>query len=439
MQNSPSPVDDSVNEALRPYVPRLLIERLRSGDDGRVREVPGTLAFADISGFTKLTERLARKGKVGAEEMNDLLDDVFTELLEIAYRDGAGLVKWGGDAVLLLFEGEDHAARACRAAHGMRRALRERGRMQSSAGYVSLRMSVGIHTGVFQFFFVGGAHLELIIAGPDATRTVTVESQATAGEILLSAATAAELDPRNVGRPKDDGFLLRSAPDVPYPAWVPPPDLAGLDLGRCLPVGLREHLRGTTAPEAEHRLIAIAFLEFRGTDELLRLEGAEAVADALDECVRRVQEESTRHAVTFLDSDISHDGGKILLVAGAPSSSGHDEEAMLLATRSIMDRSGTLPLRIGVNAGRVFAAVFGPPYRRSYSVRGDAVNLAARVMGKAIEGQILATEAALARSRTRFETEELPPFSVKGKAKPVRAFDSGRPTAASRHSGRPHP
>ena len=372
MPNSLSPIDESVNEALRPYVPRLLIDWLRSGDTTRVREVPGTLAFADISGFTKLTERLARKGKVGAEEMNDLLDDVFTELLQIAYRDGAGLIKWGGDAVLLLFEGEDHAARACRASHGMRRALRERGRMLSSAGYLSLRMSVGIHTGVFHFFLVGDAHRELIIAGPDATRTVSVESQATAGEILLSAATAAELDPKTVGRPKDDGFLLRSAPDVPYPGWVRPPDLTGLDLERGVPVGLRDHLRGTAPPEAEHRLVAIAFLEFRGTDELLQREGADAVADALDECVRTVQEESARHAVTFLDSDISHDGGKILLVAGAPSSSSHDEEAMLLAVRSIIDRSGTLPLRIGVNAGRVFAAVFGPPHRRSYSIRGDA-------------------------------------------------------------------
>ena len=177
MPNTPISVDEAVNEALRPYVPRLLVDWLRSGDTTRVREVPGTLAFADISGFTKMTERLARKGKVGAEEMNDLLDDVFTELLEIAYRDGAGLIKWGGDAVLLLFEGQDHAARACRAAHGMRRALRERGRMQSSAGYVSLRMSVGIHTGVFHFFLVGGAHRELIIAGPGATRSVSVESR----------------------------------------------------------------------------------------------------------------------------------------------------------------------------------------------------------------------------------------------------------------------
>ena len=55
------------------------------------------------------------------------------------------------------------------------------------------------------------------------------------------------------------------------------------------------------------------------------------------------------------------------------------------------------------------------------------MNLAARVMGKAAEGQILATDAALARSRTRFETYELPPFTVKGKAKPVRAFVLGAP------------
>jgi len=78
MRNTPISVDEAVNEALRPYVPRLLIDWLGSGDTTRVREVPGTLAFADISGFTKMTERLARKGKVGAEEMNDLLDDVFT-------------------------------------------------------------------------------------------------------------------------------------------------------------------------------------------------------------------------------------------------------------------------------------------------------------------------------------------------------------------------
>ena len=412
------------DEAFRPYVSRLLVDWLRSPDEGPVREIEGTLAFVDIAGFTKLTERLARLGKVGAEELNDLLDACFTRLLDLAYRDGAELVKWGGDAVLLLFEGDEHGPRACRAAFEMRRALREMGRVRCSVGYVSLRMSVGIHSGTFQFYVVGGDHLELVIAGPAATRTVLMESTASAGEILLSSATASLLEPRLVGQPKGDGLLLRAVPDVPHPPSIPPTDDAGLDLARCVPVGLREHLRGRSR-EAEHRHVAVAFLEFTCTDELVERAGPDGVAIALDACIRTVQEEARRHAVTFLETDISGNGVKVLLVAGAPSSSGHDEEGMLLAVRSIMDQAGALPLRIGVNSGRVFSSDFGPPYRRSYSIRGDAVNLAARLMGRAAQGQILVTDIVLARSRTSFEADELPPFTVKGKAHPVKASSLG--------------
>ena len=111
-------------DLLRPYVPRLLVDWLRGSPGQLHREVEGTLAFVDISGFTKLTERLARKGRIGAEEMSDTLSTVFSGLLSVAYEDGAGLVKWGGDAVLLLFDGDGHTARAARAAVRMRSALR---------------------------------------------------------------------------------------------------------------------------------------------------------------------------------------------------------------------------------------------------------------------------------------------------------------------------
>src|SRR5438093_3595838 len=132
------------SELLKPYVPRLLIDWLRVTPSARHREVEGSLAFVDISGFTNMTERLARKGRVGSEEINDTLDLCFTELLSVAYDYGAGLVKWGGDAVLLLFEGLEHPARACRAAEEMQRTLRRLGRPRTSAGLVTLRMSVGI-------------------------------------------------------------------------------------------------------------------------------------------------------------------------------------------------------------------------------------------------------------------------------------------------------
>ena len=94
---------------------------------------------------------------------------------------------------------------------------------------------------------------------------------------------------------------------------------------------------------------------------------------------------------------------------------------MLRALREIMDDPGVVPMRIGVNTGKVFTGDFGPPYRRAYRVFGDAINTAARVMSKADAGQILSTEIVLERSRTTFETTPIEPFKAKGKAALVRA------------------
>jgi len=416
------------SETLKPFVPRLVIDWLRETPHASHRVVDGSLAFVDISGFTAMTERLARKGKVGAEEVNDILDACFTELLAVAYADGAGVVKWGGDAVLLLFTGEEHAARACRASAGMRATLRRSGRLQTSAGLVTLRMSVGVHSGAFPFFLVGDRHRELIITGPAASTTVAMESTASAGEIAVSRFTAERLDPKVVGRPKGDALLLRAAPDVAAEPSREPPDVAGLDVERCLPEAIRAHLLSGSM-EPEHRPITAAFVEFSGTDGLLEEAGPDGVAEALDALVRTVQEAAARHEVSFFESDIGHDGGKIMLVAGAPRSTGEEEERMLATARAIMDGAGALPLRIGVNGGHVFAGEFGPPYRRTYSVKGDCVNLAARLMAKAERGQILASRAVVEAARTPLEVVPLEPFLVKGKSKPVHAFAVGRPTA----------
>jgi class 3 adenylate cyclase/tetratricopeptide (TPR) repeat protein len=414
------------SELLRPFVPRLVIQWLREWPGVRDMEVPGSLAFVDISGFTALTERLAKKGKIGAEELNEILDAVFGVLLDVAYAEGAGLIKWGGDAVLLLFEGEEHAARACHAAYGMRRALRRVGRIKTSTGQVTLRMSVGIHSGTFHFFLVGDEHLELLITGPGATQTALMEGIAEAGEIAISEGTAALLPPSVVGERKDQALLLTGDPKVPQLPAETAFEVADLDLASCIPVAIRDQLLDTSR-EAEHRQLTVAFIEFSGVDRFLARRGADGLADALEGLVRSVQWACRHHEITFFQTDISKDGGKILVMAGAPRSAGDDEERVLLAARQIMDEGSQLPLRIGINSGYVFTGDFGPPYRRTYDIKGDAVNLAARVMAKAERGQIIATPRVLERSRTTFETTELEPFMVKGKAKPVRAWSVGEP------------
>src|SRR5690349_24588415 len=121
------------------FVPRLTMEWLRSRPEERWLEVDGTLAFVDISGFTAMSEKLSSLGKAGAEEVTDVMNATFAALLQVAYAEGGGLLKFGGDALLLLYDGADHAQRAARAAFGMRRVLRAIGRPRTSAGAVQLR------------------------------------------------------------------------------------------------------------------------------------------------------------------------------------------------------------------------------------------------------------------------------------------------------------
>ncbi|HEY8828832.1 MAG TPA: adenylate/guanylate cyclase domain-containing protein [Jatrophihabitantaceae bacterium] len=420
-------VAEQSSRALHAYVPRLAIEWLRRHPDERHLAVDGSLAFVDISGFTKLTERLARVGRAGPEELSDILDSTFGALLTAARTDGADLVKWGGDAVLLLFRGDDHATRAARAAYRMRRVLRDVGHTQASAGQVTLRMSVGIHSGRFHFFLVGDPeiHRELIVSGPGASVTAEMESIASAGQIVVSDATAALLHPASIGLRVSGGWVLRSVP-VLADLTVPEVTDDDIDVRPLLPAPVRAHLLAA-AGASEHRPLAVAFIQFSGTDALIGDAGAAAAVEALDECVRNVQEACATHGVSFLESDINRDGGKIMLAAGAPRSSGDDDDRLLRAVQVVIARQGRLPLRAGVNHGRVFAGDFGPAFRRTYSIKGDAINVAARVMAHAEPGAALATNEVMARSRTMFATRQFPPFMVKGKAKPIRAVLLGAP------------
>ena len=113
--------------------------------------------------------------------------------------------------------------------------------------------------------------------------------------------------------------------------------------------------------------------------------------------------------MSFLESDINRDGGKIMLAAGAPRSGGDDDDRLLRAVRLAVERRGRLPLRAGVNHGRVFAGDFGPAARRTYSIKGDAMNVAARVMAHAEIGEVLATQEVMSRSRTAFVTRASSP------------------------------
>src|SRR3954454_658456 len=158
-------VDGPTAPVLLPYVPRLVTEWATARLQDRGQPVPGTMVFADLSGFTAMSERLSRLGRVGAEEVTDSIGACFEELLRVAYDVGGGLLKFGGDALLLAFSGHDHRRRAVWSAAAMRERLRTVGKLKTPAGNVTLRMSVGVHSGSFDCFLVGEPTRELLVTG----------------------------------------------------------------------------------------------------------------------------------------------------------------------------------------------------------------------------------------------------------------------------------
>lgn len=197
----------------------------------------------------------------------------------------------------------------------------------------------------------------------------------------------------------------------------------GTDLNSYIPEPLRTHL-AVASGEAEHRNATVAFLKIPGTDDLLAAEGEDALLARLDTVAEEVGRACARYGITWLESDIDVGAVKLYLTAGAPATTGDDEEGMLRALRDVLAHCPGLGLRAGVNRGAVFTGDIGARSRRTYAVMGDPVNLAARLTARAPVDRVMSTADVLDRAGTIFHTET-EPLLLKGKEQAVIAHVVG--------------
>jgi class 3 adenylate cyclase/tetratricopeptide (TPR) repeat protein len=374
--------------------------------------VSGSVIFADVSGFTALSERLARRGKVGAEQLTDLLDTAFDRLLSAAYGYGGDLLAFGGDALFLLFDGDGHASRADATAQALLHALRSRPRDQSEMRGVRLGISIGVDTGPVYLFKVGICFQQLLAIGPTVTGVLRLEQSAGTGELNAgdSFRRALEFDARSPA----EGWSAASATN-----------LLASRADDLLDARVRTHVRGGSVPE--HRSATTCFIKADGTDELLHRNTIETVHAVLEALISHTQTVAERHEVALLEADVYPDGLKLLMTAGVPIAAGDDLDRMISAAREIVAFDSPLSLRAGLHAGRLFAGTIGSAQRRSFTVMGEAVNLAARLMAHAPTGEVLATDSSLKAARSRYDHVSLAPFKVKGLTAPVHASLVKRP------------
>ena len=114
--------------------------------------------FADISGFTSLTEQLAQKGPAGAEELTTALNNYFGELIEIVNSYGGDILKFAGDALLATFEDsesdcdlQDATDRAAKASTTIQRELRDFPAIEGT----QLSLKIGLAAGDIRHLHLG--------------------------------------------------------------------------------------------------------------------------------------------------------------------------------------------------------------------------------------------------------------------------------------------
>ena len=376
-------------------------------------------------------------GREGAEHIADAIGAlVRRRCSRPPTRNGGGLLKFGGDALLLFFDGDEHAERGVpRGGAHARARCAPPAAIEAPGARVTLRMSVGIHSDALHLFLVGGSHREPVVARPGRVRGAADGAGGRApGDIVVSPA-----DARRCSRPG------RSAPPAGGgPAPAQRARRRGGPRGRrslggaaarspaaACPPPCARHL-GEAGRRPSTGIVTIAFLRFGGDGHARsRAHGTGGRRGGARRAGRRdVQAAADEHEVAFLGSDVDVDGGKLLLCAGAPRAVGDDEERMLRTLRA--HRGGArrrLPVQIGVNRGRAFTGDIGPPYRRTYTAMGDVVNLAARLMAaRARRARSTRRRACSTARATRFATTELEPLALKGKARP-RPGVGGRPRA----------
>ncbi|MFT7245841.1 MAG: class 3 adenylate cyclase [Candidatus Azotimanducaceae bacterium] len=89
------------------FLPELIIENIFDGklaDAAGLEQFNCAVMFADISGFTPLSESFASEGAVGAEKLTATLNDYFSYLVDIIQDHGGDVVKFAGDAVLAIWK-----------------------------------------------------------------------------------------------------------------------------------------------------------------------------------------------------------------------------------------------------------------------------------------------------------------------------------------------
>ena len=367
-----------------------------------------TVVFADISGFTALSEKL------DPEEVTSLINRCFETLETIILTHGGTVDKYLGDCVLAVFGfgpvSADAAMRAVEAAIEVRDAIREFNRTAQVA--TPLDVHIGINTGpVIAGVLSGPAKHELTVLGDTVNVAAALEDASGKGQICVGPQTYHE----TAGE-----FEYRPLPPLPIGGRREPLPIYEV-------VGPRPSRR--IRRDSERRLATVLFADVLGLQSLAEQMEAEALTSVMNRCFSSLAIAVVSHG-GVVDKYV---GEGLMALFGVPNAIESAPKQAINAAIDIRNRvarfNDTEPLpvrleaRVGINTGLVIAGDIGGRLKRDFTVMGDAVNLAARLKEAAGRGVICVGTETHRYTRDDFEFRTLEPLALKGKEHLVPAYE----------------
>ncbi len=434
----------------------------------------GLFVFGDVSGFTPLSERLKRLGKVGAERIAEIINSMFNELVQALYLHGGTLLKFGGDALLGLFpaqtdaEMRQAALRAVQAAMAMQARMVKFAAVDAGGETHTLRIKCGVSAG--EYF---GAHIGVppdpergslgmmsyITTGHTVNRAEQAQNQAEPGQVIVGQDVRAWLDERVVLEEHGEGFAhVCDLPAVEGDAALQLPEdtpTGGVELQIVTWTERMERLAPYLPGELlarivsnpgqpqilpDYRQVTVMFANYLGVSDLIEAVGntmPELITEHLNRYFNHMARIVERYEGTLARMDQYAVGDRLVIFFGAPRV--HEDDplravyAALEMQRAVKEAFAALQTpegiyrfqqRIGINTGVLFAGNVGAAsLRQEYTLMGDDINMAARLMSKAGWQEVFISKRTQERVERFVELKDRGELKVKGKETLVRTYE----------------
>lgn len=459
------------------YVPASVVNQPPIPGNVRYSWQSGSLLFTDLAGFTSLLEAKATEGLRGAEALLILLNHYFAQMIEIISKAGGNLLEFTGDALLVQFTSprpEHELGQAIHAGLRMQRAMADFAEIQTVRGPRTLKMRVGIHSGRFVTADIGTPmRMAHVLLGRAVQVAKQAEGLGEVGYVSVTQTICDRIDQQFRLKPGnadhwlvDDDFSAkrlgeyditlkrhRSASTILFDRSVPSllTEISTVinrvePLVSYLPCSVLKLLINSAAqrkiPPA-FPTIPVVFVNLIGLPEAVD-DALPEETEAIVQCFAKAfalingiveMREGILQKVSYHST-----GSEMLIHFGVLNPDPSDvlrAAAALLAIRQVIGNLASptvqgkpiqLTCRIGLSYGPVFAAEIGEPRgRREFNILGDTVNIAARLMSRAPDNQILVNQAAYKQLKGQYPCQAIGELALKGKALPEPVFTLEEP------------